>query len=70
MRCQCSSEAHPFRHSQVELLTYILKADHEIMNKYRMIEKHDRTVSVPDDGNENMIVVSEIQKNDKVKNEV
>ena len=35
-----------------------------------MIEKHDRTVSVPDDGNENVIVVSRIQKNDKVKNEV
>jgi hypothetical protein len=41
--------------------------DNEIMSKYRSIKKHDRTVSVPDDGNENMIIVSQIQKNDRFR---
>ena len=42
----------------------------EVMKKYRLIEKHDRIVSVADNENENMIIVSQIQKNDRVRKEV
>ena len=34
----------------------------EDMNKYRSIKNHDRTASVPDDENENIIFVSRIRK--------
>ncbi len=37
------------------------------MNEYRSIEKHDRAVSMADDANENMIIVSQIQKNDRIR---
>ena len=40
------------------------------MNKYQLIKNHDRVVSVSNDGNEHMIIVSQIQKNDRVRNEV
>ena len=40
------------------------------MNKYRSIKNHDRTVSVADDANENMIIVSQIKKNDRLRKEV
>ena len=40
------------------------------MNKYRSIKKRNRTVSVPDDENESMIIVSQIQKNDRVRKKV
>ena len=39
----------------------------ENMKRYQSIKKHDRTVSVPDDENESMIIVSQIQKNDRVR---
>ena len=42
----------------------------EVMNKYRLIKNHDRFVSVADEENKNMIIVSQIQKNDRVGNEV
>ena len=42
----------------------------EVINKYRSITKYDRVVSVSNDGNENMIIVSRIQKNDRLRNEV
>ena len=42
----------------------------EVINKYRPIKKRNRTVSVADDGNENMIIVSQIQKNDRLRNKV
>jgi hypothetical protein len=38
----------------------------EVMSKYRSIKNHDRTVSVADDENENVIIVSQIQKNDRL----
>ena len=40
------------------------------MNKYQLIKNHDRVVSVADDANENMIIVSQIKKNDMVKKKV
>ena len=40
------------------------------MNKYQLIKNHDRVVSVADDANENMIIVSQIKKNDRVKKKV
>ena len=40
------------------------------MNKYRSIKKYDRVVSVSNDGNEHMIIVSQIQKNDKFRKKV
>ena len=40
------------------------------MNKYRSIKKRNRIVSIPDDENENMIIVSRVQKNDRVRKEV
>ena len=42
----------------------------EVINKYRSSKKYDRVVSVLNDGNENMIIVSQIQKNDRVRKEV
>ena len=36
----------------------------EVMNKYRSIKEYDRVVSVSNDGNEHMIIVSQIQTND------
>ena len=40
------------------------------MNKYQLIKKYDRVVSVADDANENMIIVSQIKKNDRVRKKV
>ena len=40
------------------------------MNKYQLIKNHDRVVSVADDANENMIIVSQIQKNGRVRKKV
>ena len=40
------------------------------MSKYQSIKNHDRTVSVADDANKNMIIVSQIQKNDRLREEV
>ena len=42
----------------------------EVMHKYRSIKEYDRVVSVSNDGNEHMIIVSQIQKSDQVQNEV
>ena len=42
----------------------------EVMNNYRSIKKYDRVVSGADDENEHMIIVSQIQKNDRLKKEV
>ena len=39
-------------------------------SKYQSIEKHDRTMSMADDGNEHMIIVSQIQKNDRFRKKV
>ena len=35
-----------------------------------MIKNHDRVVSVADDANENMIIVSQIKKNERLWKEV
>ena len=40
------------------------------INKNRLIEKHNRVVSVADDANENIIIVSQIKKNDRVRKKV
>ena len=40
------------------------------MSKDRSIKNHDRTVSMANDANTNMIVVSQIQKNDRLREEV
>ena len=42
----------------------------EIMNNYRLITKYVKVVSVSNDGNEHMIIVSQIQKNDRPKKKV
>ena len=56
--------ANAFRQQQLNLHP---EKSIEDMKKYQLIKKHDRVVSVPDDANENMIIVSQIQKNDRVR---
>ena len=40
------------------------------MNKYRSIKKYDKVVCVSNGGNDNMIIVSQIQKNDRLRKKV
>ena len=64
MRWKCSSWANAFWQQQLYLHP---EKSIEIMNKYRSIKKYDRVVSVLNDGNEHMIIVSQIQKNDRFR---
>ena len=56
--------ANDFRQQQLYLQA---EKSIEVMNKYRSIKKYDRVVSVLNDGNEHMMIVSQIQKNDRFR---
>ena len=59
--------ANAFRQQQLYLLP---EKSIQIINKYQSIKKYDRTVSAADDENKNVIIVSPIQKNDRIRKKV